>query len=67
MSANDEWIEVKLIGTKKKLFGPREVRVSFRKVFPYEIFKAVVYGADSLQKAAPPAWEPEDTSERDWW
>ena len=49
MAANDEWIEVKLIGCKKRLFGAREARIAFRKVFPYEIFKAVVYGPDIVQ------------------
>jgi hypothetical protein len=67
VAASDEWIEVKLIGVKKKLFGPREVRVAFRKVFPYEIFKAVVYGPDAFKAVEPPAWVPEDASERDWW
>ena len=67
LSSNDEWIEVKMIGTKKKLFGPREVRIAFRKVFPYEVFKAVVYGPDSFQEVVPPTWLPEDADERDWW
>jgi hypothetical protein len=67
MSANDEWSEVKLIDSRKKLFGPRELRVAFRKVFPYEIFKAVVYGPDSFKTAEQPAWLPLDADERDWW
>jgi hypothetical protein len=66
-SANEEWIEVKLIGSKKKLFGPREVRIAFRKVFPYEIFKAVVYGQEALQHTSLPKWLHEETDDRDWW
>lgn len=67
ITANDEWIEVKTINLRKRLFGAREIRVAFRKVFPYEIFKAVVYGMDSLQDFKSPAWQPEDAAERDWW
>ena len=67
VSTNDEWIEVKMIGQKKKIFGPREVRIAFRKAFPYEIFKAVVYGPDSFQNAPQATWVPDDTEERDWW
>lgn len=67
VAATDEWIEVKLVGTKKKLFGPREVRIAFRKVFPYEIFKAVVYGPDACQPTVNPTWVPDDADERDWW
>ena len=52
---------------KKQIFGPREVRIAFRKVFPYEIFKAVVYGPDTFQNAPQPTWVPEDADERDWW
>ena len=67
VSATDEWIEVKLIASKKKLFGPREVRIAFRKAFPYEIFKAVVYGPDTFKSVEAPAWVPMDADERDWW
>jgi hypothetical protein len=68
IASNEEWIEVKVIGAKKRLFGPREVRVTFRKVFPYEIFKAVVYGPDILNAPVlQPPWMPEEAEERDWW
>jgi hypothetical protein len=67
VSAEDEWIEVKLVGTKKRLFGSREARIAFRKVFPYEVFKAVVYGPDAFRSVQPPAWIPEEADERDWW
>ena len=63
----EEWIEVKLIDMKKKLFGPREVRLAFRKVFPYEVFKAVVYGPDAFQQVEQPVWLPEESEDRDWW
>ena len=65
--ASDEWIEVKMISSRKKLFGPREVRIAFRKAFPYEVFKAVVYGPDSFKSAETPAWMPLEADERDWW
>lgn len=65
--AQDDWFEVKLISRKKKLFGPREFRINFLKVLPYEVFKAVVYGPDALRPYDPPAWLPEDAADRDWW
>lgn len=67
VSATDDWIEVKLIDARKKLFGAREVRIAFRKAFPYEIFKAVVYGPDSFKAVEQPAWVPIEADERDWW
>jgi hypothetical protein len=63
----DEWIEVTVVGARKRLFGAREVRITFRKVFPYEIFKTVVYGPDALRDSEAPKWLPEDAAERDWW
>jgi hypothetical protein len=67
VSASDEWVEIKVIDARKRLFGPREVRVAFRKVLPYELFKAVVYGPDALACSDQPTWVPEDAVERDWW
>jgi hypothetical protein len=67
VATTDEWLEVKMIATKKKFLGAREVRVAFRKVFPYEIFKAVVYGPDAYTVVEPPTWVPEQTIDRDWW
>jgi hypothetical protein len=67
ITAQDEWIEVKVIDTRKRLFGPREVRVAFRKAFPYEIFRNVVYGPDAYQPAEQPGWLPVEADERDWW
>jgi hypothetical protein len=67
ITATDEWIEVKTINLRKKLFGAREVRVAFRKIFPYEVFKAVVYGPDAIRTVEKPAWLPEDATDRDWW
>lgn len=66
ITATDEWIDVKVIDSRKKLFGPREVRLAFRKVFPYEIFKAVVYGPDAL-KSVDPVPMSVDAEDRDWW
>jgi hypothetical protein len=67
VTTQEEWIEVKLVDMKKRLFGPREVRIAFRKVFPYEIFKTVVYGPDSFVDLAPATWVPDDSVDRDWW
>jgi hypothetical protein len=66
VTSQEEWIEVKLIDARKKLFGPRVLRLAFRKVFPYEIFRNVVYGPDVFQ-TVPQEWLPEDACERDWW
>lgn len=61
-----DWIEAKLIEAKRRLFGPRIVRLSFPKPFPYETFKSVVYGPDALGgQFASNKWIPE--SERDNW
>jgi hypothetical protein len=48
-----EWIESKLIEAKRRLLGPREVRIVFRIPFPYETFKNVVYGPESCRGRAP--------------
>jgi hypothetical protein len=61
-----EWIEAKLIESKRRLFGPRVVRIAFRNPFPYETFKHVVYGPDALGGPLPSeACVPE--GERDYW
>jgi hypothetical protein len=67
VTAQEDWIEVKVVGMKKRLFGPRELRVAFRKVFPYEVFKSVVYGPDAFKAVQVPTWVPEESDERDWW
>jgi hypothetical protein len=61
-----EWIEAKLIESKRRLFGPRVVRIAFRNPFPYETFKHLVYGPDALGgHMQAQEWVPE--SERDYW
>ena len=35
----NDWIESKLIEAKRRLFGPRVVRLAFQSPFPYETFK----------------------------
>jgi hypothetical protein len=45
-----DWIEAKLIGSSKRLFGPRVVRIAFRRSFPYEVFKAIVYGSARIDR-----------------
>ena len=65
--AREDWIEVKLVGMKKQLFGGRGVRVAFLKHFPYEIFKKLVYGPDVYVPVEPPVWLPEESAERNWW
>jgi hypothetical protein len=64
----DEWLEVKVITAKKRLFGAREVRVTFRKAIPFDVFKAVVYGMNASGAPEPTVpYLPEDAEERDWW
>jgi len=67
VSPEEDWIEVRPVGSRKRFLGPREVRIIFRHVFPYESFKAVVYGPDALQEFPPPVWHPLDSSEREFW
>jgi hypothetical protein len=67
VSTTDEWIEVKVVDARKKIFGPREVRIEFRKAFPYEIFKALVYGPDALKTHEVAHHVPLESGDRDWW
>jgi hypothetical protein len=61
-----DWIEAKLVESKRRLFGPRVVRIAFRNPFPYETFKNLVYGPEAVGGNVPaPACVPE--SERDFW
>jgi hypothetical protein len=61
-----DWIEAKLIESKRRLFGPRVVRLAFRNPFPYETFKQVVYGPDALGGLmSTEPYVPEE--ERDFW
>jgi hypothetical protein len=61
-----EWIEAKLIESRRRLFGPRVVRLAFRDPFPYETFKSVVYGPDALGGQINGSdWIPE--ADRDFW
>jgi hypothetical protein len=48
-----EWIEAKLVETKKRFFGPKQVRISFRKNLPYEQFKDVIYGPAAVGGTLP--------------
>ena len=44
-----EWIEAKLIESKRRSLGPRVVRIAFRASrSPYETFKHLVYGPNAL-------------------
>jgi hypothetical protein len=61
-----EWIEAKLIESKRRLLGPRVVRIEFLSPFPYETFKHLVYGPDALGQKTPAA-EGVPESERDYW
>jgi hypothetical protein len=68
MPTDAEWLEVKFVTAKKRLFGPRELRIAFRHVFPYDSFKALVYGPDAASYVAPPDNNlPLSSEERDWW
>jgi hypothetical protein len=65
-TAPSEWIEAKLIEAKRRLLGPRVVRIAFRNPFPYDTFKNVVYGPDAVGGQVPEStWAPE--AERDYW
>jgi hypothetical protein len=67
-SSPSEWLEARVIEARKRLWGPRRVRILFRKPFPYEGFKAVVYGPDAVGGAQPQLWIPEAVEEdRDEW
>jgi hypothetical protein len=61
-----EWIEAKLVESKRRLLGPRVVRIEFRNPFPYETFKHLVYGPDALSGPKAGA-ECVPESERDYW
>jgi hypothetical protein len=68
-ATSSDWIEAKLIDSHKRLFGPRIVRIVFRRSFPYDVFKAIVYGRERSGGAMPSLWVPVDnvTDDRDWW
>jgi hypothetical protein len=59
LSAPKVWLEARVIEVRKRLMGPRRMRIIFRKSFPYEIFKAVVYGPEAVGGAQPQSWIPE--------
>ena len=65
-----EWLEAKVIEARKRFLGPRVVRIILRKPFPYEIFKAVVYGPDAVGGVfQPQAWlsrPPVDEGAEEW-
>ena len=61
-----EWIEARLIESKRRLFGPRVVRIEFHKPFAYDVFKHLVYGPDALGGQIS-TLEPVPESERDYW
>lgn len=65
--SQEEWLEARVVGIRKRFLGPREVRLTFRKPFPYETFKTVVYGPDLFHPYEPAQWLPEEAEERDWW
>jgi hypothetical protein len=64
-----DWIEAKVIESRKRLFGPKVVRIVFRRSFPYDIFKAVVYGPARSGGTMPQLWVPvaNVTDDRDFW
>jgi hypothetical protein len=51
--ASDDWLEVRVVETKKRLFGPRQLRVAFCKALPYEVFQAVFSGPNAVGGAKP--------------
>ena len=67
VDAKDDWLEMKVLEVRKRIFGKREARVIFRNIFPYEIFKAVVYGPDAFRSREQPNWRNDDTAENHGW
>jgi hypothetical protein len=61
-AAPDGWLEVRVVEAKKRLFGPRQLQLVFRKTFPYEMFKAVVYGLEAVRGVRPQDEGPEGRS-----
>ncbi len=61
-----EWIEARLIEAKRRLFGPRVVRIAFLKPFSYDTFKHLVYGPEALGGQFS-TLEPVPESERTYW
>jgi hypothetical protein len=67
-SANPaDWIEATLVESRKRLFGPSQVRLAFGSPFPYERFKDMVFGPDALRGNDPAPSLPIDSPDRDWW
>jgi hypothetical protein len=58
-----DWLEARVIEARKRWLGPRLVRLIFRKNFPYETFKAVVYGPEGVGGYRPHLWIPEGIKE----
>lgn len=67
VDAQDEWLEMKVLEVRKKIFGKRQARVTFRNIFPYETFKKLVYGPEAFKSPAQPAWLSDDAADKDWW
>lgn len=61
-----EWIEARLVESKRRLLGPRLVRIEFLKPFAYDTFKHLVYGPDALGGQFS-TLEQVPESERDYW
>jgi hypothetical protein len=61
-----QWIEARLVESKRHLFGPRVVRIEFHKPFSYDAFKHLVYGPDALGGHIS-TLEPVPESERTYW
>lgn len=61
------WIESKVIAATKLSKGPRLVRIAFQRVFPYDLFKYVVYGPALFVDGLPRLWEAEGLLDEDDW
>ncbi len=62
-----EWREAKQVPAKKRIFESREVRITFRKIFPYEMFKALVYGIEARRGYELPHLVLPEEDDRDHW
>jgi hypothetical protein len=59
-----QWLEARLVESKRRFLGPRVVRIAFLEPFPYDRFKELVYGPDVL-RGSTGTLTPE--TERDYW
>lgn len=55
-SPNPEWLEAALVQSSENVLGQREVRITFRRLLPYDTFKTLVYGNPEPAADGEAAW-----------